>query len=155
MNDELTFLPDEETIEPKAVGYWNILIVDDERDVHAMTKFSLKDNEINGRRLKFVDAYSGREAIEYLTDAPDVDLVLLDMVMETHDAGLKVAHWLREDAGRFDTPIVVLRTGHPGMLSEDDVAANRHFNGMIEKQKTTHQALVDVLTRLLPKNELI
>ena len=152
MDDELTFLPDQESIEPRSDVFWNILIVDDEMDVHSMTRFALKDREINGRRLNFVDAYSGSEAIKYLSDSMDVDLILLDMVMETHDAGLKVAHWLREDAGRFDTPVVVLRTGHPGMLSVEDISFNKHFNGMIEKQKTTHQILVDLLVQLLPKN---
>jgi len=153
MNDELTFLPDdEETIAAESTDCWNILIVDDEMDVHTMTRFSLRDKIINGRTLNLIDAYSGKEAIELLSKTEDIDLILLDMVMESHDSGLKVAHWLREEAGRIDTPIVVLRTGHPGSLSAKDVASNSHFNGMIEKQKTTFQSLIGTLTQLLPDN---
>jgi len=154
MNDELTFLPDdEELVTAESTAYWNILIVDDEMDVHTMTRFSLRDKVINGRKLNLVDAYSGTEAIEFLKGTTDIDLILLDMVMESHDAGLKVAHWLREDAGRVDTPIVVLRTGHPGSLSAKDIATNKHFNGMIEKQKTTFQSLIGTLSQLLPDNK--
>lgn len=152
MIDELVFLPDEDVVVTAPPEHWNILIVDDEMDVHTMTRFSLRDIEINGRKLNLLDAYSGKEAIEFLKKSPDIDLILLDMVMESHDAGLKVAHWLREEAGRIDTPIVVLRTGHPGSLSAKDIASNKHFNGMIEKQKTTFQSLVGTLSQLLPHN---
>lgn len=152
MIDELVFLPDEDVVVTAPPEHWNILIVDDEMDVHTMTRFSLRDIEINGRKLNLLDAYSGKEAIEFLKKSPDIDLILLDMVMESHDAGLKVAHWLREEAGRIDTPIVVLRTGHPGSLRAKDIASNKHFNGMIEKQKTTFQSLVGTLSQLLPHN---
>ena len=42
--------------------YWKILIVDDEPEVHAVTKLALNDFNFLGRGLKFYSAFSGEEA---------------------------------------------------------------------------------------------
>lgn len=150
MYDDLTFAPEEEGAIPELATRWNILIVDDDMDVHTMTTLTLKDVKIYGRPLNLMHSYSGQEAIEHLMESMDVDLILLDMVMETHDAGMRVARWLREDTGMTETPIVILRTGHPGMLSTDDVLKSKHFNAMMEKSNVTYQSLINTLTKMLP-----
>ena len=48
-------------------------------------------------------------------------LILLDTVIETDHAGLEVAMWLREVAGRIEMSIIILRTGQPGLFSTDDI----------------------------------
>ena len=115
-----------------------------------MTTLTLKDVKIYGRPLNLMHSYSGQEAIEHLMESMDVDLILLDMVMETHDAGLRVARWLREDTGMTETPIVILRTGHPGLLTAEEVMNNKHFNGMMEKSNVTYQSLINTLSKMLP-----
>lgn len=150
MFDDLSFAPEDDGLETDAERPWNILIVDDDMDVHTMTTLTLKDVKVYGRQLNLLHCYSGQQAIERLMESMDVDLILLDMVMETHDAGLRVARWLREDLGRVDTPIVILRTGHPGMLTTEDVMKNRHFNAFMEKSNVTYQSLINTLTSLLP-----
>ena len=74
---------------------WRVLIVDDDVDVHVVTKFSLSNACFMGRRLSFLHAYSGEEALTTLRNNPDVALVLLDVIMETSDAGLRVANQIR------------------------------------------------------------
>ena len=54
---------------------WRVLIVDDDVDVHVVTKFSLSNACFMGRRLSFLHAYSGEEALTVLRANPDEDLV--------------------------------------------------------------------------------
>jgi CheY-like chemotaxis protein len=41
------------------LGTWKVLIVDDEPEVHAVTKLALSDFEFQNKRLEFLSAYSG------------------------------------------------------------------------------------------------
>src|SRR4051812_40963950 len=92
---------------------WRVLIVDDDVDVHVVTKFSLSNACFQGRRLSFLHAYSGEEALHILDNTPDIALVLLDVIMETSDAGLSVARQIRDTLHNHLVRIV-LRTGQPG-----------------------------------------
>jgi len=150
MNDTLIFSPEDNDLTAEATNPWNILVIDDDMQVHAMTRLALKNVKIFDRGLKIWHAYSGAEGIALLKEMTEIDLVLLDMVMETHDAGLEVARWLREDADRCDRPVVILRTGQPGLLADKDVLTNGHIDGMIEKTCVTYHNLINLLTRMLP-----
>lgn len=96
--DEPLFLHDDDEVTPAeySKGFWKILIVDDDQEIHAVTKMALADVIISGRQLEFFHAYSGSEALDRLTEHDDIAMVLLDVVMETDDAGLKVAQAIRE-----------------------------------------------------------
>ena len=41
-----------------------VIIVDDEPEVHAVTKLALSDFSFQDKRLEFISAYSGKEAEE-------------------------------------------------------------------------------------------
>src|SRR5476649_175345 len=99
---------------------WKVLLVDDEPDIHDITKLTLTRFRLDGRALSFVHAYSGAEAKEVLAREKDVALVFLDVVMEKEDSGLEVARWMREDLDNQFTRIV-LRTGQPGQAPEERV----------------------------------
>ena len=73
-----------------------MLIVDDEPEVHAVTKLALSDFHFNGRGLEFVSAYSGEEATVF-NKHQDIAVVLLDVVMEHDDSGLQVAEYIRDN----------------------------------------------------------
>src|SRR5471030_2917481 len=92
---------------------WRVLIVDDDVDVHAVTRLALRNVSFKGRELELYSAHSGREAYDILRDTPDIALVLLDVVMETDDAGLILARRIREELHNAIVR-VVLRTGQPG-----------------------------------------
>ena len=92
---------------------WKVLLVDDEPDIHDITKLTLSRFRLDGRALSFVHAYNGAEAKEVLAREKDIALVFLDVVMEREDSGLEVARWMRQDLDNQFTRIV-LRTGQPG-----------------------------------------
>ena len=71
-----------------AAGSWKVMIVDDEKEVHSITKIALGDFLFEGKSIEFVHAYSAREAKELMAKHPDTALMLLDVVMEEEDAGL-------------------------------------------------------------------
>jgi len=150
MDDEFVFSEEPDAAQAESLSKWKILVVDDDDGVHQATRITLQNVMISGRKLQLFDVSSGSAAVEFLKKIQDIDLVLLDMVMERHDAGLEVAHWLREVAGRHDTPIIVLRTGQPGLLNDDVLLKNKYFNEVMEKSRITRSSMIEVLTRLLP-----
>lgn len=116
---------------------WKVMIVDDEPEVHTITRLSLRDSVFLGRGLSWVSAYSGSEAREVLAAHPDVALIFLDVVMETDTAGLDLVGYIRETMGnRFVR--IVLRTGQPGMAPERQVIVNYDINDY--KEKTSFDA---------------
>ena len=111
---------------------WKVLLVDDEPDIHDVTKLTLTRFRLDGRALSFVHAYSGAEAKEVLAREKDIALVFLDVVMEREDSGLEVARWMREDLNNQFTRIV-LRTGQPGQAPEERVIVDYDINDYKEK----------------------
>ncbi|GAB3381951.1 HD domain-containing phosphohydrolase [Massilia agri] len=111
---------------------WKVLLVDDEPDIHDITKLTLSRFRLDGRALTFVHAYSGLEAKEVLAREKDIALVFLDVVMENEDSGLEVARWMRQDLDNQFTRIV-LRTGQPGQAPEERVIVDYDINDYKEK----------------------
>jgi response regulator RpfG family c-di-GMP phosphodiesterase len=119
---------------------WRVLIVDDDVDVHAVTRLALRNVSFKGRELELFSAYSGQEAYQILRDTPDIALVLLDVVMETDDAGLILARRIREELGNHIVR-VVLRTGQPGQAPEQRVIIEYDINDYKAKTELTTQKL--------------
>ncbi|CAK0775144.1 two-component system, sensor histidine kinase and response regulator [uncultured Gammaproteobacteria bacterium] len=148
MSDEFLFADDDEAEADGlpavdsvgALGPWDILIVDDEDAVHATTRMVLRDFVFLGRRLRFHSGRSAAEAVELLARFPDIALILLDVVMETDDAGLKLIHYIRRDLGNRRVRII-LRTGQPGQAPERNVILNYDINDYKSKTELTAQKL--------------
>ncbi|WP_448548416.1 HD domain-containing phosphohydrolase [Thalassotalea fusca] len=119
---------------------WKVLIVDDEKDVHTITQMALKRFELENRHIDFYNAYSAEEAKEILRNQRDIALVFLDVVMETDDAGLNLAKWMREDLNNHFTRIV-LRTGQPGQAPEEQVIVDYDINDYKEKTELDRKKL--------------
>ena len=111
---------------------WKVLLVDDEPDIHDITKLTLNRFRLDGRALTFLHAYSGAEAKEILAREKDIALVFLDVVMEREDSGLEVARWMRQDMDNQFSRIV-LRTGQPGQAPEERVIVDYDINDYKEK----------------------
>lgn len=127
---------------------WRLLIVDDEKEVHTVTKLALRDFEFLGRGVEFISAYSGQEAQDILDNDRDIAVILLDVVMESDDAGLKVARYVREVAKNHMVRIV-LRTGQPGQAPEKDVIVNYDINDYKSKTELTSQRLFTTIVASL------
>jgi response regulator RpfG family c-di-GMP phosphodiesterase len=119
---------------------WRVLIVDDDVDVHAVTRLALRNVSFKGRELELFSAYSGAEGFQILRDTPDVALVLLDVVMESDDAGLILARRIREELNN-QIVRVVLRTGQPGQAPEQRVIIEYDINDYKAKTELTTQKL--------------
>ena len=140
--DDDFILEDDEPGEasPPSERFWKLLIVDDEPDVHAVTKVVLADLRYDGSRLEIISAYSRAEAEESLGQHADVALVLLDVVMEEADSGLRLVRFLREKLKNALIRIV-LRTGQPGYAPEREVVIRYDINDYKEKTELTTQKL--------------
>lgn len=140
-DDDFLFAGDEAAEDiTTPIAPWKVLIVDDEPDVHAITKVVLSDFRYAGASLDIISAYSRQEAEDCLRQQTDVALVLLDVVMEETDAGLRLVHFLREELGNALIRIV-LRTGQPGYAPERDVIVRYDINDYKEKTELTTQKL--------------
>lgn len=126
--------------EPLRNERWKILIADDEQEVHHVTTTAMKEFVYDRRRLEFFHAYSGEEAVSLMRGHDDMALVLLDVVMESDDAGLRVVKHVREKLNNHFVRII-LRTGQPGQAPERDVIREYDINGYKEKSELTIQKL--------------
>jgi response regulator RpfG family c-di-GMP phosphodiesterase len=111
---------------------WKVLLVDDEPDIHDITKLTLSRFRLDGRAISFLHAYTGDEARAILAREQDIALVFLDVVMEREDSGLEVARWMRQELDNQFTRIV-LRTGQPGQAPEERVIVDYDINDYKEK----------------------
>ncbi|QOZ85298.1 MULTISPECIES: DUF3369 domain-containing protein [Chromobacterium] len=119
---------------------WKILIVDDEKDVHTATRIALRNIRYKERPLELLSAHSGKEAYEVVRQHPDIALIMLDVVMESEDAGLKLVHQIRQDL-KNGLVRIVLRTGQPGQAPEQEVILNYDINDYKTKTELTVQKL--------------
>src|SRR5215831_18974817 len=97
-DDELVFGEEDEAApeKPARPGRrpWKVLIVDDEDQIHAVTRMVLADFSFKDMPLEFLSAHSGRQGRDILREHGDIAVVLLDVVMETDNAGLELAVYI-------------------------------------------------------------
>jgi EAL domain-containing protein (putative c-di-GMP-specific phosphodiesterase class I) len=128
------------TPEPAALPAWKVLVVDDEPAVHEVSRLILSDLVFEGRGIDVICAGTAAQAREVMGRHEDIALVLLDVVMETDDAGIALVHHIRGTLGNDDVQIV-LRTGQPGMAPEREVVLQHEINGYCLKTDVTSQRL--------------
>ena len=119
---------------------WRVLVVDDEPDIHAVTRLALNSVSFKGRGIEILSAYTGIQGYEMLATESDIALVLLDVVMETEDAGLRLARRIREELNN-QLVRIVLRTGQPGQAPEQKVIVDYDINDYKAKTELTVQKL--------------
>lgn len=144
---DLVFAPEDDDLTKASISgrpSWKILIVDDEPGVHDVTVMSLKNFEFDGRGLTFLSAYSALQAKEILFKEKDVAVALVDVVMESEHAGLKLIKYIREDMANDDIRLI-LRTGQPGQAPERKVIREYDINDYKEKTELTSQKLYSTI----------
>lgn len=141
-DDELFFLEEDtkDTDTNIKKENWKVMIIDDDVEVHSVTKLVLNDFEFDGKGLEFISAYTGEEAKNLFKQHDDVAVILLDVVMEEEDSGLKLAKYIREDL-KNTLSRVILRTGQPGQAPEKKVILEYDINDYKEKTELTAQKL--------------
>lgn len=132
-----------------------ILSVDDEPDIHSVTRLSLKSMRFQDQKPKFLTADSGAEAVQCLRDNPSIAVILLDVVMESDTAGLDAVKAIREELGNHFVRII-LRTGQPGQAPERETLDNYDIDGYLPKAGLTNSRLyASVRTAIKAWGELL
>lgn len=127
---------------------WRVLLVDDEPAVHEVSSLILSGLSFEGRDIELLSASSAAQARDLLARHRDVALALIDVVMETDDAGIALVQHVREQLRDSDMQIV-LRTGQPGMAPERDVVLRYEINGYFLKTDITAQRLHSIVVSAL------
>ncbi len=157
-DDEVIFADEDEgevllanepiTSKPDSQESWKILLVDDDVEIHQVTKLALGDLEFEGKPLTFFSAYTGHEAKTLMQENPDIAMVLLDVIMETENAGLEVVKYIRNTL-QNQLVRIVLRTGQPGKVPEDTIILSYDINDYKTKTELTRKKLyTKVITSL-------
>lgn len=138
MNDELIFAFEDTDIPTEQIqnNYWSILVVDDDKEVHAVTRLALNNFEYDNRKLNLLSAYSAKEAKLLLAENSDFAVVLLDVVMESNEAGFEVVNHIRNTLENRLMRIII-RTGQPGHAPEQEVINQYDINDYKEKTELT------------------
>lgn len=119
---------------------WQVLVVDDDPEMHSVTRLCFADFMHEGRGIEVLSAHSGKEARGLLAKYPDIALVLLDVVMESEHAGLELARYIREEL-RNRTVRIVLRTGQPGQAPPREVVRQYEIDDYRTKTELTFERL--------------
>jgi len=154
-SDSIAFLAEDACAEPCGeLSPWKILIVDDDPHVHAVTELILRHITFRDRTLHIYNAQSAAEARELLHRESGFAFALIDVVMETPDAGLELVRHIRGE--RKDRAIrLVLRTGQPGYAPEQDVVLAYEIDDYKSKTELTAQKLFTSVIACLRAYELI
>lgn len=147
LEDELMFA-EAEPLPTRAVRPWKVLVVDDDPQVLAVTQLVLRGMEYADRPIQLIEALSARQAREILAREQDVALAMLDVVMETEDAGLQLVRFIRDEM-QNRLMRIVLRTGQPGLAPERKVILNYDINDYKAKAELTADRLFTTLITAL------
>ena len=140
--DKEDFLPKIKKIKRK------VLIVDDDNDIHAMTKLALRGITFERYELDIIHAYSALEAYRTLQEQSDIAVILLDVVMESECAGLDLVIKIRNELF-LDKVRIILRTGQAGYAPELETIEQYDINDYRIKTELTREKLYSSLMTAL------
>ncbi len=89
------------------MGIHKILVVEDSQLLHRMYDLILLPYRKTGAEI--LHAFEGREALNQLSDHPDVDLILLDINMPVM-SGLEFLRHVQEEAVFRNIPVIIVTT---------------------------------------------
>ena len=151
-SDEVLFAEEQaqatEAPDSREPAPWKMLIVDDEEQIHVVTKMVLSNFSFRDRGLEFVSAYSAAQARARMREHPDIAVAFIDVVMETDTAGLDLVRYIRDELNNKHIRIV-LRTGQPGQAPERKVIVGYDINDYKEKSELTAQKLFSTVVTAL------
>lgn len=155
MTDEwISFAEEGDESDSAAADGWCVVVVDDDPEVHEATRFALRHVHVHGRPLYLLHMHSAEEARRVLPTLVNPAVILLDVVMETEDAGLQLVDFIRGTCKLASTRIV-LRTGQPGYAPELSVFARYDINDYFTKAELTRTRLITAMTSAVKSHEQI
>lgn len=142
---DLLFAPEEPESVVPAAKPWHIVVIDDDQEVLEVTRYALEREPMLGRPVKLTYVNSAMQAREVLPALSDVAVILLDVVMESEEAGLRLVRFIRQECNWADVRII-LRTGQPGYAPELSVIRDFDINDYRTKSELTHTRLITAVT---------
>lgn len=122
------------------IKVFKVLIADDEKDVHQVTTMTFKEFDMGEIAIDFLHAYSEGDVKAIFEEHSDIAVVLLDIVMDSEDSGLKLINYIRNDKKDHDVRII-LRTGHPGIAPNYKIVREYDINDYKSKTELTVERL--------------
>jgi len=130
---------------------FNVVLVDDEPDVHEISRLAMRHFRVYGLPVRLHSASSKAEAIELLNSLtlgrPNISMAsvaLIDVVMETDHAGLELCEYIR-DVMKNRTMQLYVRTGQPGVAPERSVLDRYDIQGYLAKVEATEDKLYTIV----------
>jgi signal transduction histidine kinase len=146
--DDFLEIIDDQAPAPDTAPRWKIAVIDDDPAVHDGTRFALSDFVLQGQRVDILSASSAAEGRELMMRHPDIAAVLLDVIMETDDAGLDLVDFIRNTL-KNEAVRIILRTGQPGQAPERRIIVDYDINDYKSKTELTADKLFTTLTAAL------
>lgn len=146
--EDLVVFAEDDAPAPALAKAWKVAIIDDDEAVHDGTRFALWNFSHAGYGIELVSARSAEEGKALLAAHPDIAVILLDVVMETDNAGLKLVEYIRRTL-KNEIVRIILRTGQPGQAPERQVIVDYDINDYKPKTELTADRLFTALTAAL------
>jgi CheY-like chemotaxis protein len=129
----------------------HVVLVDDEPDVHEVSRLAMRQFRVYGLPIRLHSAMSKAQGIDLFHSLtlgrPDISLAsvaLIDVVMETDHAGLELCEYVR-DVMKNRTMQICVRTGQPGIAPERAVLDRYDIQGYLSKAEATEDKLYTVV----------
>jgi EAL domain-containing protein (putative c-di-GMP-specific phosphodiesterase class I)/GGDEF domain-containing protein/CheY-like chemotaxis protein len=146
-HEEFLFAPEADV--PTADGAvrktLTVLTVDDDADFQRSLRLALGSFRYQGHLVDLITASSATQAARMLSQRPDVSVIVLDIVMETDDAGLRLVKSVREILGNAEVRIILV-TGQPGVASMQASLDTLDISDYWLKTDLTYERLHGILT---------
>ncbi|MBU2870678.1 EAL domain-containing protein [Colwellia sp. E2M01] len=124
---------------------WKILSVEDDLDYQESLVFAIKDMTFQSRAVEILTANSAAEAAQVLVQQHDIAVILLDVVMEEDDAGLRLINTIRNVQGNSAVRIILL-TGQPSFAPRLNVMQEHDIDEYWNKAEIQQDMLCSVLS---------
>ena len=123
---------------------WHVLSVEDDPDYQKTLELCLNGLEVEGRPIVLHKAQSATEASTFLSNRNDISVILLDVVMEEDDAGLKLVSTIR-DVINDNRVRIILLTGQASLAPQKDIMANYDIDEYWNKVDLTSEKLKSLI----------
>lgn len=127
---------------------WKILIVDDEPEIHTLTRLGLNNFEFAKRPLQLFEALSAQEAKKILVTETNIAVAIIDVVMESEDSGLKLINFIRKELNNRLTRLII-RTGQQEVAPAQEIIEHYDIDDYKDKTELTIHKLYTTIRSAL------
>ncbi len=119
---------------------WQVLLVDDDPEGHVLPRSVLENLSFMNKSVEVLDAYSAQEAVDILSQNPDIAVAVIDIILNSEQEGLQLVRTIRE---RLENHLIriILRTGQEHNFPENHIIINYDINGYTGRNESSAKQL--------------